>query len=146
MPVEKKGRGSKVTCVLVCEECQARSKAYRPTSPAAPELTACEQAEKDGWGYTIGFLAMLAGHRVLCPNCAGNWRATYVLDGERYDVVRMDVHPELGNRRRWEMRRAGVPGLPLGKVFLSDEGNRESALEEAARRLLGPEAVREAMS
>lgn len=69
MPVEKSGRGQKVRCVLVCDLCGTRSKSYEPSSPAAPELTACEKAEKDGWGYTIGFFAMLIGHSVWCPTC-----------------------------------------------------------------------------
>jgi len=71
MPVERKEkRGGKVTsCVLVCDKCGARSKAYKPDSPAAPDLSACEQAEKDGWAYSIGFFAMFAGHTVYCPAC-----------------------------------------------------------------------------
>jgi hypothetical protein len=35
-------------------------------------LSLCEQAGKDGWGYSLGFFSMLAGHTTLCPKCAGN--------------------------------------------------------------------------
>jgi hypothetical protein len=35
----------------------------------APDLDACEQLERSGWAYSIGFFSMLAGHRVYCPAC-----------------------------------------------------------------------------
>ena len=55
--------------VLVCARCEAESKVYRITSPAAPELSICEQAGEDGWGYDLGFQAMLMGHTTVCPAC-----------------------------------------------------------------------------
>jgi hypothetical protein len=74
MPVErikKNKRSDRVSgCVLVCEKCGERSKTYPAPSPAAPELSACELAEKDGWAYDIGFFSMLLGHQTLCPKCA----------------------------------------------------------------------------
>lgn len=58
--------------VLVCmgDDCKDQSKPYLIKSPAAPELSLCEQAEADGWGYDLGFFAMLRGHTTLCPKCA----------------------------------------------------------------------------
>lgn len=51
--------------------CTTRSKSYRPRSPAAPELTVCEAAHKtEGWAFTLGFFAMLMGHKVFCPEHA----------------------------------------------------------------------------
>jgi len=66
MPVEVKGKFA----TLICDACGKRSAPYRYTSPAAPELSACEIAEEDGWGYTIGFFAMLRGHSCWCPQCS----------------------------------------------------------------------------
>lgn len=73
------------------------------------------------------------------------WRRTYELDGERYDVVRADLHPELGGRRRWELRRSGVAGVPDGKVYMPEIEDREEAIRAAARRLLGPDAEERAV-
>ena len=56
---------------LVCIDCDAESKIYSIHSPAAPELSLCEQAEQDGWAYDIGFFAMLCGHTTKCPRCRG---------------------------------------------------------------------------
>ena len=54
------------------EDCAARSASYQPSSPAAPELTICEAAHKaEKWAYDIGFQAMMFGHTVYCPACAG---------------------------------------------------------------------------
>jgi len=40
------------------------------TSPAAPALSMCEEAAKVGWGYQIGFFAMMTGdHQPVCPKC-----------------------------------------------------------------------------
>lgn len=69
MPVEVIGLSSKQRGTLVCEQCGARSKAYPCRSPAAPHLSACAAAEPDGWAFTIGFFAMLAGPRCICPTC-----------------------------------------------------------------------------
>ena len=55
--------------VLVCSECGNGSAPYAITSPAAPELSICEQAANDGWVYDLGFFAMLAGHNTKCPAC-----------------------------------------------------------------------------
>lgn len=68
-------------------------------------------------------------------------RRTYETDGELYDVVRGDLHPEMGGKRRWEFRRTGVPGKPDAKIFLSEQANTDRAFAEAARRLLGPDVV-----
>lgn len=62
---EKQGKTGR----LVCEVCGVFSKPYPITSPAAPELSICEQAGKDGWDYNIGFYAMLLGHTTWCPDC-----------------------------------------------------------------------------
>lgn len=52
--------------------CTARSKDYKPRSPAAPELTVCEAAHTaEKWAYNIGFQTMLLGHTVICPTHAG---------------------------------------------------------------------------
>jgi len=67
MPVKVGKRGKSAT--LKCEDC-GREATYPSSSPAAPELSACEAAEKDGWVYTIGFWSMLMGHQVMCPVCA----------------------------------------------------------------------------
>ena len=53
---------------LQCEEC-GKKENFTYSSPAAPELTACEKAGKSGWAYTIGFWVMFLGHQVLCPDC-----------------------------------------------------------------------------
>lgn len=54
------------------EGCTAKSKTYEARSPAAPELTICEAAHADAkWAYDIGFQAMMLGHTVYCPTCAG---------------------------------------------------------------------------
>jgi hypothetical protein len=67
MPVKlKKGK-----VVLSCdvEGCKEQLVLTRQRG-AAPELTACEEAQRDyGWGYSIGFFAMLVGHRVICLKC-----------------------------------------------------------------------------
>jgi len=70
MPVEKVTNSkSKLARRLVCDRCGVRSKPYVGCSPAAPDLTACERAEADGWAFDIGFFSMLVGHTVLCPDC-----------------------------------------------------------------------------
>jgi hypothetical protein len=70
MPVEKVPNSkSKLARRLVCDRCSVRSAIYVGDSPAAPDLTACERAEVDGWAYDIGFFSMLVGHTVLCPAC-----------------------------------------------------------------------------
>lgn len=58
--------------VLVCmgSGCKQESKIYQIHSPAAPELSLCEQAEADGWNYDLDFFAMMRGHTTLCPKCA----------------------------------------------------------------------------
>lgn len=66
MPVKVKK--TKKTAILVCENCQTESKPY-PVRTAAPELDACEAAEKDGWAFSMGFFSMLLGHQVYCPSC-----------------------------------------------------------------------------
>lgn len=61
----------KLTGHLTCdhEGCTNLSSTYRASSPAAPELTICEQAgTREGWGYDIGFYAMLRGHTTFCPS------------------------------------------------------------------------------
>lgn len=67
MPVliDKKGKSGR----LVCDNCEKTSDPYKVTSPAAPHLSVCEESKKDGWAYSIGFFAMLAGHSVACPDC-----------------------------------------------------------------------------
>lgn len=52
-----------------CDTCGKTSKVVQYASSAAPELTILEALEPEGWAYTIGFWAMLAGHQVMCPNC-----------------------------------------------------------------------------
>jgi len=70
MGVDVTGKGKKRSGILTCDTCGTKSKSYSVQS-AAPELEACEQAnEKDGWGYTVGFFAMMMGHTVYCPKCA----------------------------------------------------------------------------
>ena len=54
--------------------CGAKSPVYPIRSPAAPELSLCEQAEKAGWTYDLGFEAMLVGHTTRCPSCADQFR------------------------------------------------------------------------
>lgn len=56
---------------ITCEKCKAQV-TVTFCSPAAPDLTACEEAhEKHGWGYQVGFFSMLTGeHYPLCPKCA----------------------------------------------------------------------------
>jgi len=62
----RKGKTLRVTCC----RCGAESAPYTITSPAAPELSVCEQAEKDGWSFTVDFWAMMTGdHRTVCPDC-----------------------------------------------------------------------------
>lgn len=42
-----------------------------PSSPAAPMLSALEKLSPKGWGYQIGFFAMLTGnHEQRCPQHA----------------------------------------------------------------------------
>ena len=68
MPV--KAAKNRKSATLTCEKC-GWSEKFPSSSPAAPELTACEVAHKTkGWGYTIGFFSCLAGHEVWCPTCA----------------------------------------------------------------------------
>lgn len=72
MGVKVKGRTRMVKATLTCdvEGCKV-SKTYTVQRNAATELTACETAHaQDGWGYTIGFWAMLLGHQVMCPDHA----------------------------------------------------------------------------
>lgn len=61
---------TKKTGHLVCDNCQKTSDNYKVSSPAAPDLSVCEKARDDGWRYSIGFFAMLAGHTVACPGCS----------------------------------------------------------------------------
>lgn len=60
------------TVVVTCCSCGKKSQPVKPSSPAAPMLTALEYLhEKEGWAYQIGFFTMLTGdHRPLCPACA----------------------------------------------------------------------------
>ncbi len=54
---------------LECVECGKKS-SFEASSPAAPILTACEEAAKVGWSYQVGFFAMLTGdHKPRCPKC-----------------------------------------------------------------------------
>lgn len=54
---------------ITCREC-GYAKSFPFSSPAAPILTALENAEKEGWAYQIGFMAMLTGeHYPICPKC-----------------------------------------------------------------------------
>ena len=65
---KRKGNMGKLTCV----ECGV-SEAFPITSPAAPVLTMCEAAAKQGWSYEVGFFSMLTGnHNQRCPKCNGN--------------------------------------------------------------------------
>ena len=67
MPV--KANKSRKSATLTCEECETEV-TCPSSSPAAPELTACEYAKKNhGWEFSTGFYAMLLGHKVLCPKC-----------------------------------------------------------------------------
>ena len=67
MPVKlKKGK-----VVLSCdiEGCKEKLVLTRQRG-AAPELMACEEAQRDyGWGYSLGFFSMLAGYSVVCSKC-----------------------------------------------------------------------------
>lgn len=57
--------------VLVCDHCGEKLEFKLQSRSVAQELDACEQAhEEHGWGYTIGFFAMLVGHTVYCPKCS----------------------------------------------------------------------------
>jgi hypothetical protein len=57
-----------------CVQCGA-AEHVKPSSPAAPMLTALEKLRPKGWSYQIGFFAMLTGeHHQLCPVCNGNSR------------------------------------------------------------------------
>lgn len=59
---------------LECDRdgCDSKSKSYKPASPAAPALTICEAAhDAEGWAFDVGFFAMIQGHTVYCPTCAG---------------------------------------------------------------------------
>lgn len=50
--------------------CLAKSHTYNCSS-AAWELDLCEQAHaNEGWGFTCGFFAMMAGPQTLCPEHA----------------------------------------------------------------------------
>lgn len=54
---------------ITCSVCAATEMA-RPTSPAAPMLTALEQLKPNDWSYQIGFFTMLTGdHHPRCPAC-----------------------------------------------------------------------------
>ena len=66
MPVLKKKNNDRI---LHCENCGTKSRAVTPRSVAG-DLDACEQLEKEGWDFTVGFFAMLSGHQVLCPRCS----------------------------------------------------------------------------
>lgn len=66
MPVIVNGKRGHLECA-----CGVVSKTYAVTSPAAPDLSICEQAhEVEGWAYSMGFFAMMLGHVVMCPTCA----------------------------------------------------------------------------
>ena len=65
-----KRKGSMGT--LTCTGCGV-SGAFPIPSPAAPVLTMCEAAEKEGWSYEVGFFSMLTGnYNQRCPKCNGN--------------------------------------------------------------------------
>jgi hypothetical protein len=72
MPIEiihntKSRREALITCTV--KDCP-ESIQVEFSSPAAPDLTACEEAEKSGWGYEVGFFSMLTGeHYPICPEC-----------------------------------------------------------------------------
>lgn len=67
---KRKGKGN--TGTLTCVECGARG-AFPITSPAAPVLSMCEAAKKEGWSYEVGFFSMLTGnYNQRCTNCNGN--------------------------------------------------------------------------
>jgi hypothetical protein len=69
MPV--KAAKNRKSATLTCNMPGCTVSATFPSrSPAAPELTACEEAGKAGWAYDFGFHAMLVGHTVLCPEHA----------------------------------------------------------------------------
>lgn len=73
MTVHIKKQGRKATMTVSCdgEGCMATVGPFH-SQCAAPELDACEAAHKQhGWGYTIGFFAMLMGPRTYCPQCQG---------------------------------------------------------------------------
>jgi len=54
---------------LTCCACGTTG-SFHAASPAAPVLTACESAGKEGWSYQIGFFTMLTGeHYPRCPTC-----------------------------------------------------------------------------
>lgn len=62
-------RTRKMTGTLTCVGC-GKKQSFRITSPAAPTLSMCEEAEKVGWSYSIGFFAMLTDdHTPRCPAC-----------------------------------------------------------------------------
>ena len=76
MPVIRAPRSkNKQARVLVCDECGKRSPVYAGNSPAAPDLSACELAEPDGWAFDVGFFSMMLGHTVFCPACVKRMRA-----------------------------------------------------------------------
>jgi len=59
----------KKTEMLTCCQC-GYSQQFPITSPAAPTLSACEEAEKVGWGFRVGFFSMLTNeHYPTCPKC-----------------------------------------------------------------------------
>ena len=71
MPVEFGKGKQKGTATLRCDV-DGCAESFGPvrTRTAAPELEACEEAGKQGWGYPIGFWSMLCGPQTVCPRHA----------------------------------------------------------------------------
>lgn len=66
----KKGKYGVPYCELTCDECGKVSEPYCGRSPAAPELTACEEAKKkDGWSFSTDFFAMIGLFTNYCKEC-----------------------------------------------------------------------------
>ena len=92
MPVRRTGRKvhgvSEV--IATCEDCGAESLPVVGVSPAAPELTGLERLGQDGWRFTVGFYAMLAGHRCWCPACGANPESDPDPDADSMAFMRRD--------------------------------------------------------
>ena len=71
---QKKSAKLRLARVLECDSCGYRA-TFVGGSPAAPDLTACEEAGKVGWSYDCGFFSMLCGHTVYCPECTAKAKA-----------------------------------------------------------------------
>jgi hypothetical protein len=61
---------------LACVSCGKRSPSVRPSSPAAPVLTACEALKRDhGWSFVVDFFATSTGdYSPRCSACNGGAR------------------------------------------------------------------------